>query len=54
MTKLKWICIAIFFIFVIVFISSFIPDAAIRYGISSLLGFIDGFVCMHKYLSEEQ
>ena len=54
MTKLKWICITIFSIFIIVFITSFIPDTAIRYGISSLLGFIDGFVCMNKYLSEEE
>ncbi len=52
MTKLKWICIAIFFIFVISFVASFIPDAAIRHGISSLLGLICGFVCMNEYLSE--
>lgn len=52
MKKLKWICIAIFFIFAIVFITSFIPDTAIRHGISSLLGLISGFVCMNKYLSE--
>lgn len=54
MTKLKWICIAIFFIFAIAFITSFIPDTAIRHSISSLLGLINGFVCMNKYLSEEQ
>lgn len=54
MKKLKWICIAIFFIFAIVFITSFIPDTAIRHGISGLLGLINGFVCMNKYLSEEQ
>lgn len=54
MKKLKWICIAIFFLFAIAFITSFIPDTAIRHGISSLLGFISGFVCMDKYLSEEQ
>lgn len=52
MKKLKWICIAIFFIFVIVFITSFIPDVAIREGISGLLGVINGFVCMNEYLSE--
>lgn len=54
MTKLKWICIAIFFMFVIVFITSFIPDTAIRRGISSLLGLITGFVCMNEYLSEAE
>lgn len=53
MKKLKWICIAIFFVFVIAFITSFIPDTTIRHGVSSLLGLISGFVCMNKYLSEE-
>ena len=52
MTKLKWICIAIFFTFVIVFITSFIPDVAIRHGISGSLGIINGFVCMNEYLLE--
>lgn len=52
MTKLKWICIAIFFIFVASFITSFIPDTAIRLGVSNLLGIIIGFVCMSEYLLE--
>ena len=52
MKKIKWLSIAILLIFVVSFCTSFIPNAGIRYGVSSLLGVIIGFWCMSEYLLE--